>query len=344
MRQHRHKISLYEDSNLIRALCGSIVTFKFAIVRTHAHTCSKYSFRHETNVFAGFALLFHLTWNSLSTEQRHLNVDVEGNFYSVRWLWKLRKKTWKIEFQNKLLFQWNFLKKNTNSSNEFCCYFWWRLKWFQLQMHILQRVQVIKDPSSMMILHSIRPDQLSNELNQHIWQLISRVFWFCSSLILIQISIELWDFMTQKADKFCYLQSRTCFVWRKIMWIKMVFLTISRLSREKVREPFRLLFKWYYCTFVKWETVDRKIHLFVYLQIFNQKYQLRFIDSLRLNVKGGHGGKSNTAIGDFFSYSFCEYFISIIQRKWLSQIWWYRRSRWLYSIWGSRRTNTYWNS
>lgn len=32
-----HKISLYEDSNLIRALCGSIVTFKFAIVRTHEH-------------------------------------------------------------------------------------------------------------------------------------------------------------------------------------------------------------------------------------------------------------------------------------------------------------------
>lgn len=39
-RQHRHTISQYEDSNLIRALCGSIVTFKFAIVRTHGHTHS----------------------------------------------------------------------------------------------------------------------------------------------------------------------------------------------------------------------------------------------------------------------------------------------------------------
>lgn len=70
---HRHeKKSLCKDSNLIRALCGyTIVTFKFAIVRTyeHAHTLththSKYSFRHETNVFAGFALIFHLTWSSL---------------------------------------------------------------------------------------------------------------------------------------------------------------------------------------------------------------------------------------------------------------------------------------
>lgn len=40
-RQHRHTISQYEDSNLIRALCGSIVTFKFAIVRTHGHTHSQ---------------------------------------------------------------------------------------------------------------------------------------------------------------------------------------------------------------------------------------------------------------------------------------------------------------
>lgn len=31
----------------------------------------------------------------------------------------------------------------------------------------------------------------------------------------------------------------------------------------------------------------------LWFQIFNQKYQLKFIDSLRLNVKGGHGGRWN---------------------------------------------------
>lgn len=53
--------------------------------------------------------------------------------------------------------------------------------------------------------------------------------------------------------------------------------------------------------------MNTKLHAFVCLQIFNQKYQLRFIDSLRLNVKGGHGGTLNRVA------AYCEFYFQFSQ-------------------------------
>lgn len=64
----------------------------------------------------------------------------------------------------------------------------------------------------------------------------------------------------------------------------MVFMTFSKLCNESaVRKPALIYLIIEFC--LNYDEIYDDL-----FQHLNKKYQLRFIDSLRLNVKGGHGG------------------------------------------------------
>lgn len=112
-----------------------------------------------------------------------------------------------------------------------------------------------------MILHWIRPDQFWTNWTSTFDSWSHVCFDFVHLSLSTKFQLNSWILWRKKPTISVIYNCISFFFWRKVMWINMVFLTVSRLCRQKVRRSIWMIFV-YFLKEQKW--IESFIYLFVY--------------------------------------------------------------------------------